>query len=199
MSSVVDWQDRNTAVLFGDGASAAVRAVSDCVETILADWSCQSNTLAPIQEYFFSPKSYFQKTLALRGFKMKKAFFHLACLGAVVVSSASVVADPVVRCEMRTQKNDIAKFVQIEATKGAGTEATESGYTLKAQIEPIAAAGSRPMPIIGYQLHVTISSDTLGQSYASVEVGKKNSRLSAALIKTSSVDEALVNCDVISE
>jgi len=56
MSSVVDWQDRNTAVLFGDGASAAVRAVSDCVETILADWSCQSNTLAPIQEYFLAPK-----------------------------------------------------------------------------------------------------------------------------------------------
>lgn len=53
MSSIVDWNDRNTAVLFGDGASAAVLSATDAKESGFIDFDIYAD--GRLQDIIFIP------------------------------------------------------------------------------------------------------------------------------------------------
>ena len=52
MSKLLDWKDRSTAVLFGDGAGAVILENKENIDNILDDWGILSNVIHSDGEYY---------------------------------------------------------------------------------------------------------------------------------------------------
>ena len=52
MSKLLDWKDRSTAVLFGDGAGAVILENKENIDNILDDWGILSNVINSDGEYY---------------------------------------------------------------------------------------------------------------------------------------------------
>ena len=75
MSAIIDWQDRSTAVLFGDGAGAAIVRRSDGSRGILSAFMRSDGTLA---ELLWRPSGGARQPFSLPVLEDRSTFVHMA-------------------------------------------------------------------------------------------------------------------------